>query len=188
MKFLFALGLILQLLAQVLLSLHSQQFNLLEPYDFIHLTLLVGFILIIPHCINFTTGLIQAVGGSITLVGIVCGIGMCVVKLVLWTYRGDIPQRDTLTAHLMQEPIIWTVFFTAGPALMFIGLAIQSLKYIDTKGVSVLCTIAGAAMLGISEAAFQEYRIVFLASYLLFITGLINLSLKSKRQLFSNLK
>lgn len=188
MKFLFALGLILQFVAQVMFSLHSEQFNLVEPYDFIHLTLLVGFILIIPHCINFTTGFIQALGGSITLIGVVCGIGMCVVDLVLWTFRGDIPQQDTLTAHLMQAPMIWTVFVTAGPALMFIGLSIQSLKFIDTKGISVLCTIGGTAMIGISEVIFQEYRIVFLASYLLFITGLINLSLKSKRQLFNNLK
>ena len=188
MKFLFALGLILQLFAQVMLSLHSEQFNLLEPYDYIHLMLLLGLVLIIPHCLNFTTGFLQAIGGSISLVGIVCGIGMCVIDLVLWTYRGDIPQRDTLVAHLMQEPIVWTVFVTAGPALMFIGLAIQSLKFIDTKGMSVLCTIGGAAMVGISQVAFQDYRVVFLASYLLFIAGLINLSSKSSRQLFNNLK
>lgn len=52
MKKLFASGLLLQITAQVLFSVHSDKINLMEPIDFIHWMILIGTVLIAPLCVG----------------------------------------------------------------------------------------------------------------------------------------
>ncbi|NET35826.1 MAG: hypothetical protein F6K19_28000 [Cyanothece sp. SIO1E1] len=173
MKKLFALGLFLQLIAQISFSIHSETVDLLEPIDFIHWTLLIGIVLIIPYTLHFSTGLSYQIGVTVSLMGIVAQIGVCAIDFVLWTFRYENEERNDLVRHLMEEPMIWPIFFTAGPALLIIGLTIQAFGYYQQNLKGVMLATIGSALLGFGNFILPGNRLVFVSGYLIFILGLL---------------
>ncbi|NRB61718.1 MAG: hypothetical protein HRU40_01585 [Saprospiraceae bacterium] len=93
MKVLFTLGLILQIIGQISFSLHPEIINLMEPFDFIHWSILIGIVLIIPYTLNLSSGIYNIIGATISLIGITCFIGMCGIDFVLWAFKDDITTR-----------------------------------------------------------------------------------------------
>ena len=178
MKYAFVSGLALQFFAQILFSVHSESINLLEPIDFIHWILLVGVVLIIPYTMVFSEGVYRSIGSVVTLIGCACNIGMCAIDFVLWTFRDNVEQRNELVSHLMDEPWVWLVFFSVGPAFYVVGLAIQALGYLRRYTSAAAAVLVGSSLVGIGGLILPEVRAIFLTGYLIFITGLILLVLK----------
>lgn len=172
MKVFFTVAIVLQLLAQSMFSIHSESINLLEPIDFIHWTLLLGMVFFIPFTLNFLKGVYGKIGIPLTMIGIITSIGMCAIDLVLWSLRGDVEERNELVLKLMEEPSIWPVFFTIGPAFLFIGMSIQVLGYIKDFFMPVIVTLVGAVLVAIGGLIYPELRLVFMLGYFLFAIGL----------------
>lgn len=188
MKSLFALGMLLQFTAQLLFSVHSPEFDLMEPVDIIHWLLLIGLVFIIPFSLSFAKGISNGIGAPITLIGVVCTIGMCAIDFTLWVLRGDPEQRNALLQQLMNEPMIWSTFFTLGPALKFIGLSIQSLHYLQYQKIAVLSAILGAMGVGLSAFMFPDYRSIYLLSYAVFVIALLKIVFsKNQHRMFNNI-
>lgn len=183
MKALFTTGLILQIIGQISFSLHPEIINLMEPLDFIHWSILIGIVLITPYTLNFSQGIYYKIGAIISLMGITCFIGMCGVDFVLWAFKDDVTTRNLIIEKLIKEPSIWSPFMTVGPALLFIGLSIQSLYYLRDNQWSVILVIIGASMAGIGELILTEYRIVFLFGYSVFAIGLLLIAYGKKKEL-----
>lgn len=175
MKKLFIIGLLLQTLAQLLFSVQSTEINLLEPIDFIHWTLLIGFVLVIPYVLQFSKGWFQKIGATFSMIGLICLICMCAIDFVLWSFRNVPEERNELIAHIMNEPMVWPVFFTIGPAFYYSGMSIQSMAYLRKKFLPTLGVIIGAILVGLGGLILSEYRAVFMIGKILFAGGLIYL-------------
>ena len=183
MKKLFALGLILQIIAQVLFSVHSEEVNLMEPFDIIHWLFLIGVVLILPYVFNFSEGIYQAVGVCLTSIGIVSNIGMCIIDFVLWSFRSDTVKRAELISHLMDEPLIWPIFITIGPAFLFVGLAIQAISHLRVNAIGSIGAIFGSILVGIGGVILPELRILYILGYLLFAGGLLLIAFDIKAKI-----
>ncbi len=175
MKKLFIIGLLLQTLAQLFFSIQSTQINLLEPIDFIHWTLLLGFVLVIPYVLQFSKGWFQKIGATSSIIGLVCLICMCAIDFVLWSFRSLPEERNELVAHIMNEPMIWPVFFTIGPAFYYTGMSIQSMAYLKNNFLPAVGVIIGAILVGLGGLIFTDSRVIFMVGKLLFTGGLIYL-------------
>jgi len=172
-KKLFIIGLLLQTIAQLFFSIQSSQVNLLEPIDFIHWTLLIGFVLVIPYVLQFSQGWFQKIGATFSIIGLVCLICMCAIDFVLWSFRNLPEERNELIAHIMNEPTIWPVFFTIGPAFYYTGMSIQSMAYLKNKLIPALGVIIGALLVGLGGLILTDSRLVFMIGKVLFAGGLI---------------
>ncbi|WP_408039009.1 hypothetical protein [Tenacibaculum amylolyticum] len=181
-KVLFVLGFCLQILAQISFSF-TDTFNLLEPIDFIHWTLLIGYVLIIPGVLHFSKGKFSKVGVPITMAGIMASIGMCTIDFVLWSFNSNLEERANMYYHLVAEPAIWPVFISVGPTLLFVGLSIQSFDYINTNLKGMFITLFGSITTGIGGLLLpQEYHAVMLIGYIVFVIGLFILFLPKKQE------
>lgn len=178
MKRLFAIGLILQILAQLSFSIHSESVNLLEPIDFIHWTLLIGVVLVIPYTMQFSKDLYYNVGVVLSFIGIICHIGMCMIDFVLWAHRDNTNLRNELAWKLMDEPSIWPIFISFGPPLLIIGLTIQALGYFKENSTGTIISLVGSMLLGAGNFIVPEYRVVFITGYVIFTIGLLHITFK----------
>ncbi len=181
MNKLFALGLIVLLIAQISFSVPADTINLKEPIDFIHWALLIGIVLMIPYSLTFSHGLYHRIGAPITFVGLVCNIGMCTVDFVIWTYRDNADEWNAFVEHLMDEPAVWQVFITVGPPLIFVGLAIQAMGYLKDHAIASISAFIGSLIIGVGGLVFTDYRIIFIAGYVIFVAALVYLAFKDNR-------
>lgn len=179
-KFLFALGLILQLTAQLMFSIDKKVLNLYEPIDFIHWSLLLGMALVIPYILKFSSGLYRAIGAPIAMIGALANIGMCSIDFVLWSLRDDLSTSRTVFQAINGEPSIWLVFFIVGPAFLFVGLIIQLLRYLSEFKLITGITIVGGILVGLGGLLFPEIRALYLLGYAIFSFGLIYLAFTKK--------
>jgi peptidoglycan/LPS O-acetylase OafA/YrhL len=81
-KTFFIVGLVLFLIGQVILAKGNDFVYNQEPIDFAHWFLLIGVILLIPQTVSFPKSTVSLIGIPLTLVGIVCTIGMCVLDFI----------------------------------------------------------------------------------------------------------
>lgn len=102
---------------------------------------------------------------------------MCAIDFVLWSFRNLPEERNDLIAHLMNEPMIWPIFFTIGPAFYYTGMSIQSMAYLKSKLIPALIVIIGATLVGMGGLILREYRVIFIVGKILFAGGLIYLCL-----------
>ncbi len=180
MKILFAIGLILQLIAQISFSIHSKEINLLKPIDFIHWMLLVGVVLIIPHALNFSKGVFQKFGVVCTLIGIISHIGMCAIDFVLWSFEDNLEGRNALIEQLRAEPSIWLVFFSIGPVFLGTGLTIQALGHWKDHFTGTMSTLLGTLLMGVYIFLVPEQRLILIVGYLVFAIGLLIITFGKK--------
>lgn len=145
---LFLIGLAFMLLGQVLLSLGNEFVYSQRPIDFAHWFILVGAVFLIPQVVSFPRTVFSAIGIPLTLAGIVCVIGMCVLDFIWWSFPDD-RTREEFTKHISGVPSIWIVFVSVGPSskVFNMGLFILSLNYIKTRTVGFLFVFLGSMIL-----------------------------------------
>jgi len=131
-KIFFLIGLIFFLIGQILLAQGNDFVYSQKPIDFAHWFLLIGAVLMIPKVVNFPKKIFSYIGIPLTLVGIVCIIGMCVLDFIWWSFPNETMRRE-FTNHISQIPSIWKPFIKIGPSsLVFnLGLLILSLNYFE---------------------------------------------------------
>lgn len=173
MKYLFALGLLLQICGQSMFTIHAHWITLQEPIDFIHWALLLGYMMCIPYALQFSLGWFRSVGSVLTFLGAVSLVGMCAIDFVFWSYRSDYDSQTALVSKMMAEPAIWPVFFTVGPAFFFTGLAVQAMGFWQSHRVATIAAVMGSIAVGLGGLIFPDIRIIYMAGYVVFALGLL---------------
>lgn len=137
-KIFFLTGLAFFLIGQIILTQGNDYVYSQEPIDFAHWFLLVGAVFMIPQVLSFPKNIYRYIGTPLTLVGIVCIIGMCVLDFIWWSFP-DEESRVEFTNHISQVPSIWKTFITIGPSskIFNLGLLILSLNYFKKEKLGV---------------------------------------------------
>ena len=84
-KILFVIGLLFESIGQILLSKGNDFVYALKPIDFAHWSLLAGAAFLIPQIGQFPKKIFSYIGVPVTIIGIVCIIGMCVLDFIWWS-------------------------------------------------------------------------------------------------------
>lgn len=169
-KILFLIGLTFLLIGQLILSKGNEFVYSQEPIDFAHWFLLVGVVLLIPQTLGFPKSIFSTIGIPLTIIGIVCTIGMCVLDFIFWSFPND-SMRSEFTDHISQVPAIWKPFITIGPSskVFNMGLLILSFNYLSSKKVGIGFILFGNLVLW--HIIPLPYRLVI--GYLLTLIGFI---------------
>ena len=135
----FLLGLLCFLIGQIIMSKGNDFVYAQEPIDFAHWFLLLGVVLLIPQVVSFPKKIFSLIGIPLTLIGITCIIGMCVLDFIWWSFPNEV-MRNEFTAHISQIPAIWKPFMTIGPSskIFNLGLLFLSLNYFKTGKVGII--------------------------------------------------
>lgn len=174
----FILGFTLLVFAQISFSV-TDTIELLKPIDFIHWTLLLGCVFVIPGALSLHKGIFSKIGLPLTLIGIITSIGMCVIDFVLWSYNGNQEARNDMYLHLVNQPAIWPVFISVGPTLFFTGFTIQSYDYIKTNLREVVVINIGAILVALGGLILpRDYHYIMVIGYAIFAIGNVLLVLK----------
>lgn len=147
-RILFILGISFILTGQLILSNGNEYVYSQRPVDFAHWFLLVGVVLMIPQVLSFPKKIFSYIGIPLTLIGIVCTIGMCVLDFIFWSFPTDAMRQD-FANHITQVPAIWKVFVTIGPSskVFNLGLLILSLNHFKTKKPGILLLLIASLVL-----------------------------------------
>jgi hypothetical protein len=167
----FILGFTLLVLAQLAFSF-TDTIELLKPIDFIHWTLLLGCVFVIPGTLALNKDKFSKIGLPLTLIGIITSIGMCTIDFVLWSYSGNQEARNDMYLHLVNQPAIWPVFISVGPTFFFTGFVIQSFDYIKTNLKEVLIINFGVILVALGGLILpKDYHYIMVIGYTIFAVG-----------------
>lgn len=137
----FLTGLVFFLIGQIILAQGNDFVYSQKPIDFAHWLLFVGAVFLIPQVVSFPKKIFSYVGTPLSLIGIACIIGMCVLDFIWWSFP-DEEARIEFTNHISQVPSIWKPFITVGSTskVFNLGLLILSLNYYrqEKLGVAVI--------------------------------------------------
>jgi hypothetical protein len=174
-KTLFLVGLVFFLIGQLILAKGNDFVYRQEPIDFAHWFLLVGVVLMIPQTVSFPRKFFSLIGIPLTLIGIVCIIGMCVLDFIWWSFPTE-EMRNEFTNHISQVPSIWKPFITIGPSskVFNLGLLILSLNYLEKGKVGIIILLIANLILW--HIIPLPFRLVF--GYVLTLIGFSTILLR----------
>ncbi|MDO6598170.1 hypothetical protein Q4512_14700 [Oceanihabitans sp. 2_MG-2023] len=135
----FIIGLFFFLIGQIIMSKGNDFVYAQEPIDFAHWFLLVGVVLLIPQVVSFPKEIFSILGIPLTLIGITCIIGMCVLDFIWWSFPNE-ELRNQFTNHISKVPSIWKPFMTIGPSskIFNLGLLILSFNYFQNNKTGIV--------------------------------------------------
>jgi len=167
-RILFLIGLIIFLVGQIILAKGNDFVYSQKPIDFAHWFLLIGVVFLIPQVVSFPKKIFSYVGIPLTLIGIACVIGMCVLDFIWWSFPNE-EMRIEFTNHISQVPSIWKPFITIGSSskVFNLGLLILCLNYFKKEKVGV--AIIFVATLVLWHIIPISFRLV--SGYLLTLIG-----------------
>ena len=147
-RIVFICGLIFLLIGQLLLAQGNDFVYSLKPIDFAHWFLLLGVVCLIPQVVSFPKGIFSAIGIPLTLIGIACMIGMCVLDFIWWSFPTD-EGRIEFANHISQVPSIWKPFISIGPSskVFNLGLLILCLNHFKGEKIGVLIVLLATLIL-----------------------------------------
>lgn len=181
-RIIFLGGLLFILAGQILLAQGNEFVYSQQPIDFAHWLILSGSVLLIPQTVTFPPKIYSYIGIPLSLAGIACVIGMCVLDIIWWSFPSE-EARMIFTDHISKVPSIWKPFITIGPSsrVFNLGLFILSLNYVDQKKSGV--AVVFLATLVLLHLIPVPYRLI--NGYLLTLTGfsIIFLSKSSKAEM-----
>ena len=171
-RILFQTGIAFILIGQIILSKGNEFVYNLKPIDFAHWFMLVGVVLLIPQVISFPKKPISFIGIPLTMIGITCMIGMCVIDFIFWSYPND-ELRNEFANHIAQEPSIWKVFMTIGPSskVFNLGLLLLSFTYLKTEKIGIALLLIATLILW--HVIPTPHRLLFGYSFTFIAFGII---------------
>jgi hypothetical protein len=178
-KISFIIGLVFFLIGQIILSKGNDFVYAQEPIDFAHWFLLIGVVLLIPQVVSFPKSIFSLIGIPLTLIGITCIIGMCVLDFIWWSFPND-EMRNEFTNHISQIPSIWKTFMIIGPSskIFNLGLLILSLNYFKNNKVEILIILIANLILW--HIIPLPFRLIF--GYAITLIGFIIILVRSGKK------
>lgn len=157
-NYLFVLGLLLEMVGQILLTQGNEIVYAYKPIDYTHWLILLGAAFILPKIMNFPKSYITYIGLPVATIGIASIIGMCILDFIWWNMPEQ-TQRNELAGHLSQFPSIWKTFITTGPSFLNVGLFILSFNFIKKNKIGFALIVL--ATITIFFFQFIPYRLIY---------------------------
>lgn len=178
-RILFLVGLVFFLIGQLILAKGNDFVFNQEPIDFAHWFLLIGVTLLIPQVVNFPKKIYSLIGIPLSLIGIVCIIGMCLLDFIWWSFP-NAEMRNEFTNHISQVPSVWKPFMTIGPSskIFNLGLLILSLNYIKKGKLGIILVFIANLILW--HIISLPFRLVF--GYAITLIGFSIILLKENNE------
>lgn len=170
LKYLCFIGLLFLLIGRFLLA-SLDNLNAQQPIDFAHWFLLLGALFLLPFPRLVPKSPFNTIGSLLSVIGIAAHVGMSSIDFVLWSYGNDFEGRNELIGQLINTPVIWLPFMVIGPALLYIGLGVQTYPFIRKKFLAFLLTNLGGVAVGLGQMIWNDQWVVLLG-YVLFTSGL----------------
>ena len=147
-KALFIIGLVIFLIGQILLAQGNAFVYNQKPIDFAHWCLFAGVVFLIPQVVHFPKGIMSYIGIPLTLIGIACIIGMCVLDFIWWSFPNE-QMRVKFTEHISQVPSIWLPFITIGSTskVFNVGLLLLALNYFKNEKLGFMLVLLASLIL-----------------------------------------
>lgn len=138
-KTFFIIGLVFFLIGQIILSKGNDFVYAQEPIDFAHWFLFLGVVFLIPQVVSFPKKIYSLIGIPLTLIGIICMIGMCILDFIWWSFPNE-EMRIEFTNHISKVPSIWKPFMTIGPSskIFNLGLLMLSFNYFQNNKTGIV--------------------------------------------------
>jgi len=178
-RIIFLLGISFFLIGQILLAQGNDFVYSQKPIDFAHWFLLIGAVLLIPQVVSAPKTLASYIGAPLTLIGIICIIGMCVLDFIWWSFPNEELRRE-FTTHIVQIPSIWKPFITIGPSskVFNLGLLLLGVNYLKKEKLGVgIIFIATLVLWHIIPVPFR-----LVVGYLLTLLGFSIIFLKKQNK------
>lgn len=181
-KHVFLLGLLVLLIGQILLAQGQDFVNAQQPIDFAHWCLFIGAVLLLPQSFEFPKSIATYIGMPLTVIGIACILGMCVIDFIWWSYPNE-EMRQQFTAHLVNVPSIWHPFMTTGSSskVFNVGLTFLAFNYYKNNKIGFALVVLGTLVL--RHIIPLPYRLV--SGYSLTLIGFALLFLQPKGKVLS---
>lgn len=157
-KTLFIIGLLFEMVGQILLAQGNDFVYALQPIDFAHWSLLLGVVFMMPQVVTFPNKPFSYIGAPIAIIGIVSMIGMCVLDFIWWSQPTQ-EIRSELAGHLSKFPSIWKTFITTGPNFLNAGLLILSFNYLKKNKLGVAIIILATLIIYVGR--FIPHRLIY---------------------------
>ncbi|PNQ72576.1 hypothetical protein C1T31_10500 [Hanstruepera neustonica] len=173
-KHLFLLGLLFFLIGQILLAQGQDFVYNQQPIDFAHWFLLLGAVCLMPQVVQFPKKLFSYVGIPLTIIGIACIIGMCVLDFIWWSYPNE-EARIEFTKHISNVPSIWKPFISIGSTskVFNLGLTLLALNYFKHHkwgvGLIVLGTLVLMHIIPVPYRLVVGYTLTFIGFSFVFL-------------------
>ncbi len=147
-RILFLIGIGFILIGQIILSKGNEFVYNLKPIDFAHWFILIGVVFLIPQVVSFPKKIVSYIGIPLTLIGIACNIGMCVLDFIWWSFPNE-EMRIEFTNHIVQVPSIWKPFISIGSSskVFNLGLLLLSFNYFKKEKLGVVMIILATLVL-----------------------------------------
>ena len=160
------------------ISLNSQ-----KHIDLAHWFNLIGAVLLFSFNFVFPKNKINSLASIITTLGVIAHVGLCTIDFVMWSFGGNDFGRSALQEQISSTPLIIYPFVIIGPSLLFVGLAIHALNFIQSNPISALMVIIGGPFVGLSYFVWNNGNLM-LISCIVFSSGLALLLYRKEKDMF----
>lgn len=172
----FILGLLFEMIGQILLAQGNDFVYALRPIDFAHWSLLIGAALLIPQLGQFPKSIFTYIGVPTIIIGVVCIIGMCVLDFIWWSQPTQ-EIRNEFAGQISKVPSIWKPFITTGPNFLNVGLLLLAFNYFRQNKTGVVLVFIATLILFFGRS--MPYRLIFV--YLITAIGFALIFYKKNR-------
>ena len=130
--------------------------------------------MLIPQVVVFRKKIFSYIGVPLTLIGIVCIIGMCVLDFIWWSLP-DEAARIQFTTHVSNVPSIWKPFISIGSTskVFNLGLLILSFNYFKKEKLAIaVLLIATLILMSVIPVPFRlvvGYGLTLIAFGIIFL-------------------
>ncbi|MGD1891380.1 MAG: hypothetical protein ACFB15_12410 [Cyclobacteriaceae bacterium] len=173
-KGLIAIGLILIIISQLLMSFGYEFLMSQQPIDYAHWALLIGAIFMFGLWFNLPINFSKNVGLTLMNIGIGGIVGMCTLDFMLWASHSNPEIKRKIFEIISNSPSIEYPFLIIGPTLFYAGISISTYGLFANFKWQVIIVNIGALMIGLGHIILNNQIVPVIGAILLFI-GLLSI-------------
>ncbi|MEM9326088.1 MAG: hypothetical protein AAGA85_10550 [Bacteroidota bacterium] len=173
-KQIIAIGLVLIIVSQVLMSFGYEFLMSQQPIDYAHWSLFIGAIFMFGLWFHVPESFSKSTGLTLMTLGIGGIVGMCTIDFVLWASHGHPEIKGELFELISNSPSLAYPFLIIGPTLFYAGICISTYGLFAAFKWQVVIVNVGALMIGLGHMILNN-RIVPVLGALLLLIGLLSI-------------
>ena len=168
-KVIIAIGLLLIIVSQLLMSFGYEFLMSQKPIDYSHWSLLLGAIGMFGLWFHLPENFSKNIGLTLMTFGIGGIVGMCTIDFILWASHSNSEIKRELFEMISNTPSLQYPFLIIGPTLFYSGICIATYGLFLKFKWQVIAVNIGALMVGLGHMVLHNRIIPVVGAVLLFI-------------------